>query len=79
VDLHNVFQQKLQKALRERGWSQTELARRMGWAQAVVNRYALGRVCPGLDTVEKFENALGCARGSLIDDQPLRLLEVVSS
>jgi len=79
VILHDRFRTKLQQALNERGWTQTDLARRMECAQPVVHRYLSGLRCPGLDMVAKFEAAIGVEHGSLIDDQPLRLLELTSS
>lgn len=40
-----------------------------------VGSYVHGRVCPGLNLIEKFEIALDLAPGSLVDDQPIRMLE----
>ncbi len=45
-------------------------------AQPTVGDYFHGRTCPGLDMVAKFESALAIEHGSLVDDQPLRLLEI---
>lgn len=77
--LHDRFKEKLRQALNERGWSQSELSRRLGFALPVTRRYIFGERCPGLDMVAKFEAALGVEHGSLIDDQPLRLLELAGS
>jgi ribosome-binding protein aMBF1 (putative translation factor) len=77
VVLHQRFTAKLRQALDDRGWSQSELARRLNIDQSVVNRYLNGRICPGLDLVEKFASALGVEPHNLLDDRPLLLLELV--
>jgi ribosome-binding protein aMBF1 (putative translation factor) len=79
VILHERFKAKLQQALLERGWSQAELARRLEMTPQVVNRYMKGVHCPALDMVEKFEQAVGAAPGSLVDGLPLQLLEPVAT
>jgi transcriptional regulator with XRE-family HTH domain len=78
VILHDRFRTKLALALQERGWSQSELARRMSMSQPNVGDYLHGRRCPGLDTVERFAIALGCEPENLIDDHPLRLIEAAA-
>lgn len=75
--LHERFKTKLQQALRERGWSQTEFARRLNVDQSTVNQYVKGRACPGLDLVERYASVLGVEPHNMIDERPLLLLERV--
>jgi ribosome-binding protein aMBF1 (putative translation factor) len=75
VELQERFRRKLREALAIRGWSQSEFARRLKMTPATVGDYLLGRTCPGLNIIEKFEIALELKRGNLVDDQPLQILE----
>ncbi|WP_197441350.1 helix-turn-helix domain-containing protein [Thalassoglobus neptunius] len=56
--LQENFRQLIKSELARQGISQAELARRMGIAPPVVNKYLMGKTCPGLDVVEKFLVAL---------------------
>jgi transcriptional regulator with XRE-family HTH domain len=62
------------KALRaERGWSQTDLANRIGAAPAQVSRYESGRTAPSADTVTRLAETFGVSTDYLlIDDAPRR-------
>ena len=62
------------KALRaERGWSQTDLAARIGAAPAQVSRYESGRTAPSADTVTRLAETFGVSTDYLlIDDAPRR-------
>lgn len=70
VILQERFQQHLQAALRDLGWTQAEFARRLGVSQQNVSKYFTGRCQPGLDVVEKFANVLEL-------DDPMDLLKPV--
>ena len=49
------------KSLRyDKGWRQSDLARKAGVSKAVVARIEQGRGCPGLDTASDLADALGC-------------------
>ena len=58
VVLQEEFRRIVKDELARQGMSQRELARRMGVANPMVNQYLTGKICPGLDVVEKFFNAL---------------------
>ena len=75
IMLQDRFCKKLREALAEKGWSQSDLARATEMTPQSVGSYVHGRVCPGLNLIEKFEIALDLALGSLVDDQPIRMLE----
>lgn len=77
--LHDRFTAKLQQALNERGWSKSELARRMGMTRQAIHQYVHGTRCPGLDLVAEFEAAVGAESGSLVDRHPLQLLELAET
>lgn len=72
--LQDTFRAKVLAALDERGWSQSELARRMDVTRSMVSQYLNKRIQPGLDVVEKFATALEVDPWNLVDDRPLRFL-----
>jgi len=59
VILQERFRERLREALDTRGWTQSDLARRMHVAPQYVNAYLSGVRCPGLDVVQRFSEALG--------------------
>lgn len=71
--MQDNFRVKVQTALTERAWSQSELARKMGVTRSVVSQYLSGRIAPGLDVVEKFATALEVEPWNLVDDKPIRI------
>jgi transcriptional regulator with XRE-family HTH domain len=62
------------KTLRdEHGWSQTDLAGRIGAAPAQVSRYESGRTAPSADTVIRLAETFGVSCDYLlVDDAPRR-------
>ncbi|TWT57714.1 helix-turn-helix protein [Thalassoglobus neptunius] len=56
--LQEEFRRIIRSELSRRGMSQRELARRIGITNPTVNQYLTGKICPGLDVVEKFFIAL---------------------
>lgn len=76
--LEKVFVRKLQEALDIHGWSQAELARRMGVTRAMVNHYTSGSKSPGLDMIERFAIALEMENPlNLLDEEPLKIRQPV--
>lgn len=71
--LHDNFRTKLDQALKEKGWSQSDLAREMCLSRQMISDYMNGRKCPGLDVVERFAKAVDTDPWNLIDDKPLRI------
>lgn len=57
--LQKHFLKNVVEILDERGWTRTVLAKRMGVDQPYISRYLNGKVCPGLDVIERFAKALG--------------------
>lgn len=57
--LEQRFRSNVETALSDRGWSKSELARRMGASPQYVGNYLSGRVSPGFAVVERFASALG--------------------
>jgi transcriptional regulator with XRE-family HTH domain len=56
---NRAFAKWLQGELNERGWLQSECARRCGVKAAVINRAVNGQV-PGLEVCKAIATALGC-------------------
>lgn len=53
------FARKLQKAMLEKGWNQSELARRAGMGRDNISGYMSGRILPGAKHMKQLEDALG--------------------
>ncbi len=64
--LQERFQTRVRYALKKRGWSQADLARRMEVDPPYLSQYLAGRRCPGLDVVERFAVALQVDPGTLL-------------
>lgn len=52
--------------LEKKGWSRTDLAAKLGRSPQYVTNYLRGYANPGLDVVEMFATAFGCAPQSLL-------------
>lgn len=48
----------IRRLRKEKGWSQTELAKRIGSSYREVSRWETGRVVPGLETAARIAKAL---------------------
>lgn len=57
--LREVFRENVRQRRIELGWTQVELAKRLNVTQPYVAEIERGRATPGLDTVERFADALG--------------------
>lgn len=58
--LKNDWRELVRNEMKVRGVTQVELARRIGIKQATVSLYlSENGPCPGLDVVERFNEALG--------------------
>lgn len=49
-----VFGQKLFKLRKDKGWSQPELAKRIGTSGAIIGRYERGEMTPSIDVARKL-------------------------
>ena len=69
------------KALRkEAGWSQGELAEKVGTDARQVSRYENGRITPGLDTAMRIAEAFNVSLDHLtFDDVPRRALHAAEN
>jgi len=57
---------RLLELRRERGWSQPELAKRIGTSGAIVGRYERGEMTPSIEVVRKLAEAFGVTVDSLV-------------
>ncbi len=69
VRLKERFMKKLSEAMQAHGWTNSELARRMGVSRQFVGQYTGGEKTPGLDVVERFANALELEDPSILIDR----------
>jgi len=58
-------------ARRAHGWSQSELAQRMGVTEATVSRWESGDRSPSWFTARRLARAFGCPGSALEDDAAL--------
>jgi transcriptional regulator with XRE-family HTH domain len=68
--------QNLRRLRTERGWSQGELAERIGVHLTHVSRVETGKYTPGLDFVVKAAGAFGVTVDDLVTEHPEGLEEV---
>lgn len=61
-----LFARELRAARRARGWTQAELAERIGIAVEVCGRLERGRTLPRADTLVKLAHALGTSADALL-------------
>jgi transcriptional regulator with XRE-family HTH domain len=64
-----TFGERLRRARREAGLSQSELETRSGIPKARLSRYENGHVLPSIATLGKLARALGISEATLLGDQ----------
>ena len=64
---HQKFAARLNAALDERGWSQSELARRAGIRRDAVSTYCRAAAMPSKVLLDKIAKALGGSAAELLD------------
>jgi transcriptional regulator with XRE-family HTH domain len=63
-----VFAQNLHRARMQKGWSQSELARRSDIPRDMISNYANGKHLPTIDNLTKLAQALGVSETMLVPD-----------
>lgn len=58
--------QKIQSCRKEKGWTQDELAKKMGISRATVAQYEAGKRKPKYETIVRFADALGTSADDLL-------------
>jgi transcriptional regulator with XRE-family HTH domain len=58
MNTHKEFAAKLNAALADKGWSQSELARRAGLRRDAISTYCRGTAVPSSESLEKLARAL---------------------
>lgn len=66
VHADDSFGARLRALLRERGMRQSDLAKAMGAAPAVVSRWVRGAITPRFDMLQAIREALGCSWDDLM-------------
>jgi transcriptional regulator with XRE-family HTH domain len=61
------FKDRLHQLRADRGWSQTELARRAGLTPQAINQLERGKYRPTLETLCKLKHAFGMSLDNLAD------------
>ncbi len=67
------FGQRLAAARKSKGWSQAELAQRLGATRALIDYYERRAKNPTVDFVQRAADVLGVPVASLISDNEARL------
>ena len=62
------FGEKIQKLRKEKGWSQTELAKRIGVHLGHISRIEHGKTIPSIDVLKRTCAALEVSADFLLDD-----------
>ena len=63
-----IFGQNLKRYLDEKGWSQNELARKMGVTSSIVSAWAKGEKYPRADKQDALCRLFNCERTDLFDE-----------
>ena len=66
--------EKIKKIRKEKGITQKELAKRLGWSAAHVSQYETGTRIPKHETLVKIASALGCDIKDLMPDIKIAVL-----
>lgn len=64
------FSQNVKALREEKGWSQSELAKKLGVSQALVAQYELGSRVPAIFVAVKLAETLGTTCETLVSDRP---------
>ncbi len=64
--------EKIKQLRRERGWSQGELAARLGGDPGQISRYETGKISPSIDVVVKLAETFGVSADYLLIDGAAR-------
>lgn len=67
----SVFAKRILELRKERGWSQPELADKIGTSGKVIGRYELGYMTPSIEVARKFAEAFGVTVDYLITEQDI--------
>ena len=59
----------IKKYRKEKGWSQSELAKQIGTTLSHINRIETGKYKPSLDVLMKLANVLGVSVDQLVSEQ----------
>lgn len=80
-----TFAEKIQRIRKKKGWSQGELAKRIGTSAPIVGRYERGEITPSIEVAAKIADALEVTLDHLIgntdmelDKETLRRIEEMS-
>jgi transcriptional regulator with XRE-family HTH domain len=66
---------KIKKLRRSKGWTQTELAKRLGTSQKVITSYETGAKKPPIKRLPDLAAVFGITVDELIDSQPIQIHE----
>jgi transcriptional regulator with XRE-family HTH domain len=69
-----VFAQNLHRLRMQKGWSQSELARRSDIPRDMISNYANGKNIPTIDNLAKLAQALGVSESALMPDVDLTMV-----
>lgn len=61
------FGQSIRRLRKERGWTQDELAARIGTSKQVVSTYELGKRTPHIAVAQKYADIFGVALEEMLD------------
>ncbi len=71
-EVKEKFARKLQKAMLDKGWNQSELARRAGMGRDNISGYLKGKILPGTKKLKQLADALSLPPSALLEDVVLR-------
>ena len=64
-----IFASRLLALRKERGWSQPELAKKVGTSGAIIGRYERGEITPSIGVAQKLADVFGVTLDYLVSDK----------
>ena len=65
------FSKRILMLRKQKGWSQPELARRVGTSGPIIGRYERGEMTPSIEVAKKLADAFGVTLDYLVADRDL--------
>jgi len=66
-----IFASRLLALRKQQGWSQPELAKKVGTSGAIIGRYERGEIIPSIEVARKLAEALAVTLDYLVGDNDL--------
>lgn len=70
-ETNGIFSQRILKLRRERGWSQGDVAQKIGTSGAIIGRYERGEMTPSIEVARKLADTFSVTVDYLVTDHEM--------